>query len=296
MKTASPKRRRKAAETPTAPQGEAMPAPATEAPTGANVSQPNGDGGAGAEDANANGAGGTLGAVAIAVVEAAPVPATEVATDANVAQTNGKAEEQIQAAIDELVRRYGSNLRAWSGFPAVIAEAGLAPKDVSDERLARASLRLHQRDERFREDAKAANADPNNRLKIVLKGDPEFDPTFHSPANKENVMSEKKKNRKPKTPKAEATPKAKKAKEAPAKTEGGMSALDAAVRVLTETGQPMNCKELIEVMAAKGYWTSPGGKTPEATLSAAIGSEIRKKGAASRFTKTAPGRYALAHP
>jgi hypothetical protein len=28
----------------------------------------------------------------------------------------------------------------------------------------------------------------------------------------------------------------------------------------------MTCKELIGAMAAKGYWTSPGGKTPEATL------------------------------
>ena len=30
--------------------------------------------------------------------------------------------------------------------------------------------------------------------------------------------------------------------------------------------EPMNAKEMIEAMAAKGYWTSPGGKTPHATL------------------------------
>jgi hypothetical protein len=39
-----------------------------------------------------------------------------------------------------------------------------------------------------------------------------------------------------------------------------VSALDAAFMVLVETGQPMNCQELIAVMAAKGYWTSPNGK------------------------------------
>src|SRR5437899_1860661 len=37
------------------------------------------------------------------------------------------------------------------------------------------------------------------------------------------------------------------------------SALDAAAQILSETGQPMNCQEMISAMAAKGYWTSPGG-------------------------------------
>jgi hypothetical protein len=48
-----------------------------------------------------------------------------------------------------------------------------------------------------------------------------------------------------------------------------LSALDAA-RVLAEAGAPMGCKELIGAMAGKGYWTSPGGKTPDATLYSAI--------------------------
>jgi hypothetical protein len=71
------------------------------------------------------------------------------------------------------------------------------------------------------------------------------------------------------------------------------SALDTAAKVLAEEGRPMTAKELIEAMAARGYWTSPGGKTPHATLSAAIGTEINKKGAASRFAKSAPGKFAL---
>jgi hypothetical protein len=40
--------------------------------------------------------------------------------------------------------------------------------------------------------------------------------------------------------------------------------------VLAETGQPMTCPELIGVMAAQGYWSSPGGKTPQATLYTAV--------------------------
>jgi len=72
------------------------------------------------------------------------------------------------------------------------------------------------------------------------------------------------------------------------------SALDAAARVLKETGKPMRSKELVEAMAAKGYWSSPKGKTPDATLTAAILREIGKKGAESRFKKVDRGQFALA--
>ena len=72
-----------------------------------------------------------------------------------------------------------------------------------------------------------------------------------------------------------------------------ISGLDAATRVLAETGRPMSAKELVEVMLAKKYWSS-GGRTPHATISSAIQREIHNKGKESRFTKTAPGRFALA--
>jgi hypothetical protein len=86
-----------------------------------------------------------------------------------------------------------------------------------------------------------------------------------------------------------------KPKKAPAdKKERGLSAIDAAVTVLGESDAPMNTKELIEAMSAKGYWTSPGGKTPHATLYSAILREINVKGAESRFQKTERGRFALA--
>ena len=54
--------------------------------------------------------------------------------------------------------------------------------------------------------------------------------------------------------------------ESPAK----LSALEAAARVLRESGQAMTCPELIAAMAEKGYWTSPASKTPQATLHTAV--------------------------
>ena len=71
-----------------------------------------------------------------------------------------------------------------------------------------------------------------------------------------------------------------------------LSALDAAAKVLAEAGQPMSCKELIEAMAQKGYWSSPGGKTPASTLYSGITKEISTKGKESRFQKTDRGRFA----
>jgi hypothetical protein len=69
------------------------------------------------------------------------------------------------------------------------------------------------------------------------------------------------------------------------------SALDAAAQVLAEAGQPMTCQEMIAVMAQKGYWTSPNGRTPAATLYAAILRETQVKGATSRFQKMERGKF-----
>jgi hypothetical protein len=92
------------------------------------------------------------------------------------------------------------------------------------------------------------------------------------------------------------TAKAKTAKQAKApKTNGAkVSAIAAAANVLAGAKEPMNAKEMIEAMAAKRLWTSPGGKTPHATLAAAIIREIASKGKEARFKKVAPGRFAAA--
>ena len=105
------------------------------------------------------------------------------------------------------------------------------------------------------------------------------------------------KNGKKKAAPAKATkPQAKKRSLAKAAPPGAakLSALDAAAQVLDETGQAMNCKELIETMAAKGYWKSPAGKTPWATLYASLIKEIAAKGKESRFRKTDRGKFARA--
>ena len=73
------------------------------------------------------------------------------------------------------------------------------------------------------------------------------------------------------------------------------SALDSAVRVLSESKEPQTCKQMIETMMAKNYWKpSHGGKTPANTLYAAIVKEIDTRGKDSRFEKVGRGQFALA--
>ena len=95
----------------------------------------------------------------------------------------------------------------------------------------------------------------------------------------------------PPAPKATGKAKAKQAATpAPAKARK-MGALDAAALVLADAAKPMRSKELIAEMARRGLWTSPGGKTPEATLYAAILREIGAKGAAARFARAGKGEF-----
>jgi len=71
-----------------------------------------------------------------------------------------------------------------------------------------------------------------------------------------------------------------------------LSAIDAAAKVLADAKGPMNTKEMIDAMAAKKLWKSPGGKTPHATLYSAILREINTKGKDARFKKTERGKFA----
>ena len=70
-----------------------------------------------------------------------------------------------------------------------------------------------------------------------------------------------------------------------------VSALDAAAQVLAEAGKPMRAQELIAAMAQQGLWKSPAGKTPHATLYAAMLREERDKGASARFRKVDRGQF-----
>ncbi len=94
-----------------------------------------------------------------------------------------------------------------------------------------------------------------------------------------------------KTTKVTATKKATKAKaaKAPAKK---LSQMNAAEKVLAELKEPMTCKAIVEVMAKKKLWSSPAGKTPEATLYSAILRDLQK-GKDARFKKVDRGLFTV---
>ena len=100
--------------------------------------------------------------------------------------------------------------------------------------------------------------------------------------------------KKPKTTKARPTAaKVKRQKKDPAeKKPKRVSALGAAAQVLAEAAQPMRAQELIATMTERGLWSSPKGKTPHATLYAAMIREIAVKGKEARFKKLDRGLFA----
>ena len=103
--------------------------------------------------------------------------------------------------------------------------------------------------------------------------------------------------RKPKEQDAPATatpaPKAEKPKATPKeKKDRKPSGLDAAVAVLAEAGTPMNTADMVERMLETGLWKT-NGKTPAATIYAAIIREIAVKGDKARFRKTERGHFEL---
>lgn len=80
----------------------------------------------------------------------------------------------------------------------------------------------------------------------------------------------------------------------PKRTEGNgkLSGLDAAAQILGKAKEPMGCKDLVEHAIATKLWLS-GGKTPAATLYAALHREIKHKGKDARFQRVARGRFQL---
>ena len=72
---------------------------------------------------------------------------------------------------------------------------------------------------------------------------------------------------------------------ATAKKEKKVSLLDLAAKILADTGEALNCKELVAKAKETG-WVSTG-KTPEQTLYSGIFREMNTKGEASRFKKSA---------
>jgi hypothetical protein len=92
---------------------------------------------------------------------------------------------------------------------------------------------------------------------------------------------ESKPGRKPKAPPREKAPKK-------------VSLLDAAAAVLKTAPEPMQAKAIVAEVEAKGLWQAKAGKTPHATLYAAMVREIAAKGKEARFKKTERGLFAAA--
>ena len=109
-------------------------------------------------------------------------------------------------------------------------------------------------------------------------------------------------SKKAKAPKAEApapTGDTQSSPEAPAAApevkEKKMGLVSAAIQILKDgANTPMGVKEMVEQVTAKDLWSpARGGKTPAATLYAAIFREIKQKGEASRFIQPDRGKFAL---
>ncbi|MBN2642084.1 MAG: restriction endonuclease [Victivallales bacterium] len=71
-----------------------------------------------------------------------------------------------------------------------------------------------------------------------------------------------------------------------------MNVQDAAIQILKEAGKPLHAKEIAGRIIEAGLWSSDG-KTPEATVSARLYSDIKKHGDLSTFVKVAPQMFFL---
>lgn len=71
-----------------------------------------------------------------------------------------------------------------------------------------------------------------------------------------------------------------------------MTLLEAAETVLAQAQQGLHVYELTDRIQARGLWTTHG-KTPRATVEAALSADIKANGAKSHFARVAPRTYAL---
>jgi hypothetical protein len=71
----------------------------------------------------------------------------------------------------------------------------------------------------------------------------------------------------------------------------GLSGLDAAAKVLASAKEPLGCGEIVERILEAKLWKT-GGKTPAATINAAMLREIKGKGKEARFKKVGRGKFA----
>lgn len=129
-----------------------------------------------------------------------------------------------------------------------------------------------------------AEAKPVTVKEDVLKGDGE--PLEQAMARLTGSKAEAETGKHPVEPETADTPAGQTVKRA--------SGLDAAAAVLADAGTPMKVSEMVNRMLGRGLWTT-NGKTPAATIYAAIIREIATKGTASRFRKAGRGFFGLAN-
>jgi hypothetical protein len=143
--------------------------------------------------------------------------------------------------------------------------------------------------------ATASPAEPRSRRKARIESLVATRPSTQADASKPRATKAKSASaRQPATNRSAATRGA-----SPQRSVRSLSALDAAAQVLSSLKGKMaesglSAPQLIERMAEAKLWMSLGGKTPDATLYAAMSREIAAKGPASRFRKISPGHFALA--
>jgi restriction system protein len=71
-----------------------------------------------------------------------------------------------------------------------------------------------------------------------------------------------------------------------------MDSLDAAEKILMDTGKPLHYAVITDLMLENGLWETEG-KTPDQTVNARLAVDIKKHGEDSRFMRTEPGIFAL---
>jgi hypothetical protein len=189
-----------------------------------------------------------------------------------------------------------------------------APKDATEKARKAASAEIEARLERL-DAAPAENATDANVAATDATTDATGEPTaaqdhevptakeVANNAELERVAAERNQaegtgkpaGKKPRAAKADKPAKAAKPPKEPKapkeKKPKRTSALDAAAQVIAKSDKPMRAVDMIAQMEAKGLWKSPGGKTPEATLYAAIIREIAAKGKDARFAKHDRGLF-----
>lgn len=72
------------------------------------------------------------------------------------------------------------------------------------------------------------------------------------------------------------------------------SLLDAAATALADAKAPMQARNIVKAVVERGFWKPGAGKTPHATLYAAMTREIAAKGKNARFRKVNRGQFAAA--